>query len=98
MESDTLDLGRRRRLASMGGGDFRPRAWSCVRFGGGEIGPNKGSGVLVVGGWFRGIVGPTKDVVVGQLSGLELGVQAVVAGASCAFWDVLTPTVGYPSP
>ena len=38
------------------------------------------------------IVKPTKDMVLCQLSSLGVKVQAIIAGTSYAFWDILVPT------
>ena len=35
---------------------------------------------------------PVKDMVLRQLSSLGVKVQAIIAGSSYAFWDVLLPT------
>ena len=40
----------------------------------------------------RKIVKPAKDMVLCQLSSLGVKVQAIIAGTSYAFWDILVPT------
>ena len=40
----------------------------------------------------RKIVKPVKDMVLHQLSSLGVKVQAIIAGTSYAFWDILLPT------
>ena len=39
----------------------------------------------------RKIVKPAKDMVLCQLSSLGVKVQAIIAGTSYAFWDILVP-------
>ena len=39
------------------------------------------------------IIKPAKDTVLAQLSSLGIKVQAIIAGTSYAFWDILIPTV-----
>ena len=41
----------------------------------------------------RKIVKPAKDMVLRQLSSLGVKVEAIIAGTSYAFWDILVPTV-----
>ena len=48
--------------------------------------------VFVVDKSSRKIVKPVKDMVLRQLSSLGVKVQAIIAGSSYAFWDVLLPT------
>ena len=48
--------------------------------------------VFVVDKRSRKIVKPVKDMVLRQLSSLGVKVQAIIAGSSYAFWDVLLPT------
>ena len=36
---------------------------------------------------------PAKDMVLRQLSSLGVKAQAIIAGTSCTFWDILVPTV-----
>ena len=48
--------------------------------------------VFVVDKRSRKIVKPTKDMVLCQLSSLGVKVQAIIAGFSNAFWDILLPT------
>ena len=40
----------------------------------------------------RKIVKPAKDMVLRQISSLGVKAQAIIAGASYAFWDILLPT------
>ena len=40
----------------------------------------------------REIVKPAKDIVLRQLSSLGVKVQAIIAGTSYTFWDILLPT------
>ena len=49
--------------------------------------------VFVVDKRSRKIVKPTKDMILRQLSSLGVKVQAIIAGTSYAFWDILIPTV-----
>ena len=49
--------------------------------------------VFVVGKRSRKIVKPAKDMVLRQISSLGVKAQAIIAGASCAFWDILLPTI-----
>ena len=49
--------------------------------------------VFVVDKRSRKIVKPTKDMVLRQLSTLGVKVQAIIAGTSYAFWDILIPTI-----
>ena len=49
--------------------------------------------VFVVDKRSRKIVKPAKDMVLRQLSSLGVKVQAIIAGTSYAFWDILIPTV-----
>ena len=48
--------------------------------------------VFVVDKRSRKIVKPVKDMVLRQLSSLGVKVQAIIAGSSYAFWDILLPT------
>ena len=48
--------------------------------------------VFVVDKRSRKIAKPVKDMVLRQLSSLGVKVQAIIAGSSNAFWDVLLPT------
>ena len=48
--------------------------------------------VFVVDKRSRKIVKPVKDMVLRQLSSLGINVQAIIAGSSYAFWDILLPT------
>ena len=60
-----------------------------------EVRLDRGRGavsVFVVDGRSGKIVGPVGDVVLRRLSGLGVRVRAIIAGSSCAFWDVLLPT------
>ena len=60
-----------------------------------EVGQDRREGavsVFVVDKRSREIVEPAKDMVLRRISSLGVGAQAIVAGASCAFWDVLLPT------
>ena len=41
----------------------------------------------------RKIVKPAKDMVLRQLSSLDIKAQAIIAGTSYTFWDILVPTV-----
>ena len=49
--------------------------------------------VFVMDKWSRKIVKPAKDMVLCQLSSLGVKVQAIIAGTSYAFWDILLPTI-----
>ena len=49
--------------------------------------------VFVVDKCSRKIVKPAKDMVLRQLSSLGVKVQAIIAGTSYAFWDILIPTI-----
>ena len=49
--------------------------------------------VFVVDKRSRKIVKPAKDMVLRQISSLGVKAQAIIAGASYAFWDILVPTV-----
>ena len=49
--------------------------------------------VFVVDKRSRKIIKPAKDMVLRQLSSLGVKVQAIIAGTSYAFWDILLPTV-----
>ena len=49
--------------------------------------------VFVVDKRSRKIVKPAKDMVLRQLSSLDVKAQAIIAGTSYAFWDILVPTV-----
>ena len=48
--------------------------------------------VFVVDKRSRKIVKPVKDMVLRHLSSLGVKVQAIIAGSSYAFWDILLPT------
>ena len=48
--------------------------------------------VFVVDKRSRKIVKPAKDMVLHQISSLGVKAQAIIAGASYAFWDILLPT------
>ena len=48
--------------------------------------------VFVVDKRSRKIVKPAKDMVLRQISSLGVKAQAIIAGASYAFWDILLPT------
>ena len=48
--------------------------------------------VFVVDKRSRKIVKPVKDMVLRQLSSLGVKVQAIIAGSSYAFWDILLPS------
>ena len=48
--------------------------------------------VFVVDKRSRKIVKPVKDLVLRHLSSLGVKVQAIIAGSSYAFWDILLPT------
>ena len=41
----------------------------------------------------RKIVKPAKDMVLRQLTSLGVKVQAIIAGTSYTFWDILLPTI-----
>ena len=49
--------------------------------------------VFVVDKRSRKIVKPAKDMVLRQISSLGVKAQAIIAGASYAFWDILLPTI-----
>ena len=49
--------------------------------------------VFVVDKQSRKIEKPAKDMVLRQLSSLGVKAQAIIAGTSYAFWDILVPTV-----
>ena len=49
--------------------------------------------VFVVDKQSRKIVKPAKDMVLRQISSLGVKAQAIIAGASYAFWDILLPTI-----
>ena len=67
-------------------------AWPYVQFGGSETRPKEKNGVFVVDKRSRKIVKPAKDMVLRLLSSLGVKVQAIIAGTSNAFWDILLPT------
>ena len=48
--------------------------------------------VFVVDKRSKKIVKPVKDMVLRQLSSLDVKVQAIIAGTSYAFWDILLPS------
>ena len=48
--------------------------------------------VFVVDKRSRKIVKPVKDMVLCQLSSLGVKVQAIIAGTSYTFWDILLPS------
>ena len=48
--------------------------------------------VFVVNKQSHWIVKPAKDMVLCQLTSLGIKVQAIIAGTSYAFWDILVPT------
>ena len=49
--------------------------------------------VFVMDKWSHKIVMPAKDMVLHQLSSLGIKVQALIAGTSYTFWDILLLTV-----
>ena len=49
--------------------------------------------VFVVDKRSRKIVKPAKDMVLRQISSLGVKAQAIIAGGSYAFWDILLPTI-----
>ena len=49
--------------------------------------------VFVVDKRSRKIVKPAKDMVLRQISSLGVKAQAIIAGASYAYWDILLPTI-----
>ena len=49
--------------------------------------------VIVVDKRSRKIVKPAKDMVLHQISSLGVKAQAIIAGTSYAFWDILLPTI-----
>ena len=49
--------------------------------------------VFVVDKRSRKIVKPAKDMVLRQISSLGVEAQAIIAGASYAFWDILLPNI-----
>ena len=49
--------------------------------------------VFVVDKRSRKIIKPAKDMVLRQISSLGVKAQAIIAGTSYAFWDILLPTI-----
>ena len=85
--------GRLRGLTPEGKGHIQPsaRAWPYVQFGGSKTWPKEKNGGLSLS-WTNGqerSLSPPKTLVLRLLSRLGVKVQAIIAGTSYAFWDIL---------